>query len=222
MFRAEAEILAALAGRGAPRLLRSGEDGAGPWLWMERVAWPVLGTRLHTRPSPAWVARACGSAFEALAAVHEARDEGGLPLSILHADLSPANVAVADDGQAAALLDFGLAVGRRWSRAGGGEFRGSILYAAPEVARAGSFDARADLHALAASLLHVASGEAPRAAAGLAAAIAEAAEVPLGVWAARAAQALPEAARAALVRCVAFDPAERPATARDVARAAGR
>ncbi len=187
---------------------------------MQAIPWPTLGAHLATRPEPAWVVRAAGAAFEALARVHEATGELG-PLGIVHADLSAANVAIAPDGGLAAMLDFGLAVGQLWPRPPGGEFRGTILYAPPEIARAEPFDARADLHALAATLLHVASGEPPRAARTLAAAIAEAAEAPLMAWAKGAAKHLPEHAAAILVRCVAFAAEERPGDAREVLRALG-
>jgi serine/threonine protein kinase len=213
----EAAILAALGGRGAPRFVANGEDAGGPWISMQTVAWPTLLTHLDTRPAPAWIERAAVAAFEALAAVHEATDDAG-PLGIVHADLSTANVSVAPGGEDAVLLDFGLAVGRAWPRPTGGEFRGTVLYAAPEVARAEAFDARADLHALAAALLHVASGEAPRASRTLAAAIAEAAEAPLAAWAKRAARTLSARAADLLTRCVAFEAAGRPGAARDVVR----
>jgi len=217
----EAAVLSALAGRGAPLFVGAGEDAEGPWIRMRTVPWATFGAHLDTRPAPDWMERAAVAAFEALAAVHEATDDEG-PLGVVHADLSPANVAIAPDGSAATLLDFGLAVGRSWPRPRGGEFRGTVLYAAPEVARAEPFDARADLHALAASLLHVASGAAPRTSSTFAAAIAEAAEAPLVPWAQRAAHGLSPRAAQALVQCVAFDAAARPASARDVVRGLGR
>ena len=185
---------------------------------MAFVPWPTLRAHLGTRPVAAWVERAAAASFAALACVHDA-EEAGERLAIVHGDLSPANVAVAEDGSAAAILDFGLAIGRRWPRPPGGEFRGTVLYAAPEVARTEPFDARADLHALAASLLHVASAEAPRAEGALAAAIAQAAEVSLAGWAMRAARAAGLSARVTtlLTQCVAFDARDRPATAREAA-----
>jgi eukaryotic-like serine/threonine-protein kinase len=216
----EAAILSALAGRGAPRFVGQGEDAQGPWLRMAYVPSPTLYAHLNTRPVAGWLERAAAATFAALATVHEA-DEAGEALAIVHGDLSPANVAVDDAAREATILDFGLAVGRPWPRPPGGEFRGTVLYAAPEIARAEAFDARADLHALAASLLHVAAGVAPRTEGALAAAIAEAAERPLAPWAARAAAAAGLSARvtAVLTQCVAFEPRDRPGTAREAAAA---
>jgi serine/threonine protein kinase len=214
----EAAVLSALAGRGAPRFLEAGEDANGPWIRMEEIAWPTLHTHLGTQTGTAWLAQAARAAFGALATVHEADADAG-PLGIVHADLSLANVAIAPDGEKATLLDFGLAVGCAWPRPPSGEFRGTILYAAPELARAEAFDVRADLHALAAALLHLASGEPPRSASTMAAAIAEAAEAPLTAWAERAAGNFSPVAAGALVACVAFEANDRPGTAREVVRA---
>src|SRR5205823_4768550 len=107
-----------------------------------------------------------------LASIHEAADKRG-PLRVVHRDITPSNVYVTDDAGSAILADFGLA---RW-RGGGppqdGAFRGTLLYAAPELARCDAdVDARADLFALAASLLHVASGAPPRSASSAAALLA--------------------------------------------------
>jgi serine/threonine-protein kinase len=175
----------------------------------------------------AWIARAARAALGALAAVHEATDEDG-PLAIVHGDVSPANLAISDDASEALLLDFGLASGRKWPRARDGAFRGTLLYAAPEAARGDPIDARADLFALAASLLHAASGEAPRAHQGhaigpaaFAALLASAAEEPVDAWAARASRPLEGAGYGALARvlvaCLAYGRDDRPASARAAA-----
>jgi serine/threonine protein kinase len=214
----EAAILRALAGRGAPGFLSAGDDAEGPWIRMVGVPWPTLSAHLDTRPAADWLARVAAAAFGALTEVHEATGDDG-PLGIVHGDLSTGNVAVSPSGDGAVILDFGLAVGRAWPRPPGGEFRGTVLYAAPEVARSEPFDVRADLHALAAALLHVASAQPPRTARTLAGAIAEAAEVPLAAWAQRAAAELPPPTSATLVRCVSFAADDRPASAREVVRA---
>lgn len=215
-LHSEASLLAALGGRDAPALVESGDDGHGPYLVMKRAVWPALALTEAAR-DPSWVACAARATFEALARVHEARDARG-PLAIVHGDLRPENLAVAPDGSAATLLDFGLAV---WRDAIGapdaGAFRGTLVYASPEAARGEPLGRRADLFALGASFLALAAGEPPRRAASEAALLALAAEEPLEPWARRAAARLAAPLAEALVACVAYPSADRPETAAQVA-----
>jgi serine/threonine protein kinase len=205
----EAEILHALRGRGAPLLVDRGEG----FLVMHHVALPPLAA-MGRAASPPWP-RIARAAMAALAAVHEADDDAGA-LLVVHADVAPSNVLVAGDGSAAFLADFGLA---RW-RGGGppedGAFRGSLSYAAPEVARGARPTQRSDLFALAAAILHACTGIEPRAARTAAARLAEAAEQPMRTYDDAALPFSPGAAADALRACLAFDPAARPARARDV------
>lgn len=238
--RSEATLLAKLSSSGvAPRLVARGEDDRGPWHAMERVAIPTLAERLRRASEsgapaspagwpigPDWIERAARVAYEALAIVHEARDEDG-PLAIVHADLSPANLAIDDAAEVAILLDFDLALWRdapREARADGA-FRGTIGYTAPEVARGEAPTPASDLFSLAASLLHAATGRAPRTGAGtlpFAALLAMAAEEPITGPAPALERGLPALAgrgpgHAAIVRCLAHDPGQRPPSARAAA-----
>ena len=205
---AEGKLLERLGGRGTPELIAAGEDGGGPWIVMGRVAGRPLSRCMGTSET-SWIERAARHAFVALAGLHEA--------GVLHADLNPDNVIVADDAHAATILDFGLA---RWPGAPPmphGPFRGTLAYAAPELVRGEPFDVRADVFALAATLLHVASGEVPRAQETPAAMLLAAGDTGIEPWAARSGKSLSPALAAVLTRCCAFDPAARPATAREVA-----
>ena len=201
----EAEILGRLAGRGAPRLVHAGSDERGPFVVMQRVGTETLRSLARDR-----LATAARMAFAALAAVHEAADETG-PLGLVHADLSPANVLFSPAFDRAWIIDFGLARGREWPAPAGGAFAGTIAFAAPELARGEAADARADLFALSAALLSAALGREPRPRGelGLAAQLARAGEQPLDDFA-RAAP-IP-----VLAACLAFDPGQRPPSARAV------
>lgn len=195
---AEGELLTKLGARGTPRLVAAGEDAHGPWLVLERVDGEPLAARIGSADA-SWVSLAAHAAFGALAQVHAA--------GVVHADLSPDNVMLSADARRATLLDFGLAVWPGAPAMPPGPFRGTLLYAAPEVARGEAPDARSDAFALAASLLHAASGEPPRAEGTQAAMLLAAGEQTIEPWARRAASALVLAAplAAALVACCAFE-----------------
>jgi serine/threonine protein kinase len=219
----EARVLRALetAGvEGVPRLV-------GEWvdvIAMEWLAMATLGERADAMRADATLREsAVRAAFGRLEAVHA--------VGVVHGDVSPGNVFLANDGQGAAIADFGLArlVGdadpeRAGESLGGdGAFRGTLLYVAPEVARGEPFDGRADDYALAASLLHMATGvplrgmESPDASP--ASVLVNAGSRPFDAshpWRALAPALFPRTMADALFRCLAFDPRDR---ARDEERA---
>jgi serine/threonine protein kinase len=224
-LRSEALLLQALTAhaRGvAPRLVGAGQDERGPWLHTEKVPFPTLAQRLDaaaqagTALDGAWIERSVRAAFAALDALHAASDGAG-PLLIVHADLSPANLAVDDEGTRAVLLDFDLA-SWRGAASRDGAFRGTIGYCAPELARGEVPTVASDLFALAATLLHAITGAAPRSGPSLAALLGAAAERPLldEPHVASLDLASRGPVHAALVRCLAHLAGERPGSAAEV------
>jgi serine/threonine protein kinase len=96
-----------------------------------------------------------------LAYAHELCDQQGTALGIVHRDVSPGNILLADDGQVK-LVDFGLAksVLRRGESIAGG-VKGKLAYMAPEQLRGEQLDARADIYALGITLFEMLSGKNP-------------------------------------------------------------
>jgi serine/threonine protein kinase len=88
-----------------------------------------------------------GAVLRGLHAAHEAVDERGAPLGIVHRDVSPQNIIVGADG-VTRVLDFGVAkaVSRSQSTRQG-HLKGKLSYMAPEQMQCGPIDRRVDTFA---------------------------------------------------------------------------
>jgi serine/threonine-protein kinase len=98
-------------------------------------------------PRRIFVTIMCG-VLMGLDAAHEARDESGQPLSIVHRDVSPQNVLLGLDG-VPRVLDFGVAKASmrvHWSSKDGA-LKGKLGYMPPEQITTGLVDRRADIYA---------------------------------------------------------------------------
>ncbi|MDC0681621.1 serine/threonine-protein kinase [Sorangium atrum] len=97
-------------------------------------------------------------ALAGLHAAHEATDEEGAALQIVHRDVSPQNILVGEDG-IARVLDFGIAraaVRSQVSRVG--QLKGKLSYMAPEQLRGAPLTRRADIYAASVVLWEVLTG----------------------------------------------------------------
>ena len=97
-------------------------------------------------PVPVAVGIMTGALY-GLHAAHEAVGEDGVPLEVVHRDVSPQNIIVGVDG-VARVVDFGVAkaVGRLQTTTDG-RIKGKIAYMPPEQLRGRPVDRRADVYA---------------------------------------------------------------------------
>jgi serine/threonine-protein kinase len=104
------------------------------------------------------VAQAC----RGLHAAHELKSDLGVPLGVVHRDVSPHNVLVTHDG-VVKLVDFGIAkaMNQDQSLTDHGEVKGKYAYMAPEQVTGADVDRRADIFALGITLYIATTGVHP-------------------------------------------------------------
>jgi eukaryotic-like serine/threonine-protein kinase len=100
-----------------------------------------------------------GGVLRGLSAVHQARDERGRVLGLIHRDVSPQNILCGVDG-VARLADFGLAKAAGYTvPSNAAEFKGKLTYASPEQVELGALTLATDLYAVGVVLWELLSGE---------------------------------------------------------------
>jgi serine/threonine protein kinase len=99
------------------------------------------------RPFPPRIACAIlGGVMGGLHAAHEAKDEQGAPLNLIHRDVSPQNILVGVDG-VARIFDFGIAkAATRLQQTRDGKVKGKLGYMAPEQLRGRAVTRTADIY----------------------------------------------------------------------------
>jgi serine/threonine-protein kinase len=117
----------------------------------------VLAQRGERMPPRIVASIVCG-VLHGLHAAHEAKGEGGLPLGIVHRDVSPQNVMVGTDG-IARVLDFGVAkAAGRWQSTQRGQLKGKLAYMAPEQIATHDVTRKSDVYAAAVILWETLTG----------------------------------------------------------------
>jgi eukaryotic-like serine/threonine-protein kinase len=129
------------------------EDSAELFLIMEYIHGGTLSHLIKSAAAaniavpPAISACIVNGVLRGLHAAHEAADEFGAPLNIVHRDVSPHNIMVGVDG-VPRVLDFGVAKAvSRSQSTHQGQLKGKVAYMAPEQMGAGPVDRRADIFA---------------------------------------------------------------------------
>lgn len=164
MFLDEARIAASIQHPNVVQLLDLGKEDGELYIAMEYLH----GEHLRSVTSAAH--RGLGSFPYELAAyviaktarglhhAHAAKDATGVPLSIVHRDVSPQNIIVTYDGLVK-LTDFGVAkAAGRISKTMSGRVKGKWAYMAPEQVLNENIDRRADIFSLGTVLWEITTG----------------------------------------------------------------
>ncbi|HEV7132975.1 MAG TPA: serine/threonine-protein kinase [Gaiellaceae bacterium] len=204
-FQREARLAARLAHPNVVRVYDVGVDeDERPFIAMELVDGETLAelvARLGPLPADE-VARLGIQACRGLAAAHEA--------GLVHRDVKPQNLLLRADG-VLKLSDFGVAFGLEGTRLTvAGTVLGTAAYLAPEQARGEEVTAAADVYGLGAVLYELLTARPPRTPATIAE-LAATETIP-------APRDAPPGLSRIVMRCLAADPADRPASAAAVAR----
>lgn len=164
MFVDEARVASRIRHPNVVATLDVVNDGDDLLLVMEYVSGESLARLLKTATSrrqrvPAKVAAAIGvQVLHGLHAAHEATDDAGQGLGIVHRDVSPQNVLVGGDG-VARVIDFGVAkaVGRMQTTREG-VLKGKLPYMPPEQLGGKEMDRRCDVYAASVVLWEMLTG----------------------------------------------------------------
>jgi serine/threonine protein kinase len=118
----------------------------------------VLRERQQTLPTRILSAVMAG-VLHGLHAAHEAKDERGIPLGIVHRDMSPQNVLLGTDG-VARVLDFGVAkAAGRMQTTREGQIKGKLSYMPPEQLRGAIVNRQSDIYAAGVMLWELVTGQ---------------------------------------------------------------
>lgn len=155
MLRDEARIAARLHHPNVVPILDLGSQGETHYVVMEYVEGCSLAALLkhQTERRPAAViATVMIETLDGLHAAHVLVDDDGVPLNLVHRDVSPQNVLVGVDG-VARITDFGIAKAEsRITSTQPGTHKGKLAYMAPEQMLSDVVDSRADVFAAGAVL----------------------------------------------------------------------
>ena len=95
--------------------------------------------------------------LSALAYAHNKLGDDGLPLRLIHRDISPSNILISGNGEVK-LTDFGIAKASTHNSVFY-RVKGKVGYMSPEQARSENLDSRSDLYSLAVCLYEILTGE---------------------------------------------------------------
>ncbi len=160
MFINEARLSAGLRHANIVGTLDFDRDDEGRlFLVMELVEGKDLDNLVETGPLP-WsvIIYVLGEVLRGLGAAHDAVNDQGRPLGIVHRDVSPHNVLLSWDG-AVKVSDFGIAKAFQATGAQqSGMIKGKASYMSPEQIKAEVLDGRSDIFAVGVMLHQMLTG----------------------------------------------------------------
>ncbi len=167
MFIDEANVAMAIEHPHVCRTYELGHEGSLLYMCMEWIAGDSLAGLLRkegavTALEPELASRIVADALAGLHAAHEAKNQEGEPLGVIHRDVSPPNILISLSGQVK-VSDFGIAKARHQlhERTKTGEVKGKFAYLAPEQITGRQADRRIDIYAMGCVLYVAAVGLRP-------------------------------------------------------------
>ncbi len=148
-FLQEAKIVGRLNHQNIVQVFDTFQEEGVWYIAMELIDGHDLGNLLlrcasSREPIPqVWIAYILSEALRGLDHAHKKTDESGRPFGIVHRDISPENILISYEGSVK-VTDFGVAKG--FQQPTGAYLVGKPRYMAPEQARGGAIDGRADVY----------------------------------------------------------------------------
>jgi serine/threonine protein kinase len=165
MFLDEARMSAALTHPNIVQVYDLGEADETYFIAMEfilgenlaAIAW--RGVKRQSPLSPVFAARIMADACKALDYAHRLKGSNGVPLEIVHRDISPQNILVTYEGEVK-VVDFGIAKAASKSQhTKTGMLKGKFSYMSPEQCLGHNVDRRSDVFALGIVLYELCTGK---------------------------------------------------------------
>jgi serine/threonine-protein kinase len=150
MFAAEARTMARIRHANVVSIVDVVSADGELLIVMEYIPGESLSRLQHSaraagkRTLPSVASALVADVLRGLHAAHDAIDERGEPLGVVHRDVSPQNILVGADGTAR-VFDFGVAKSRFRQQASRGGWKGKPCYMAPEQLRGESVGPTADV-----------------------------------------------------------------------------
>lgn len=168
MFLDEARLLSRIQHPNVVAIKNVGTEAGLPYVALEWVDGDSLSSLLKAleerqKDVPLSLAlRVVGDCCLGLDAAHELRDAHGVPLQVVHRDISPSNMLISAQGDVK-LIDFGVAKAaqRLSEQTRSGVLKGKVSYMAPEQVLRGDIDRRTDLWSAGVVLYRLVAGQMP-------------------------------------------------------------